>query len=219
MSRKWIKAEHIETKTIGNYHGTIHHLALFFRIVSLIERIVRSKIFVKTDAQEIAAHDDALVKRAYLRIDLGNIHRRHHVSQVLKGFGQFIVQIVDVLVLPLHLDDHALQRSILEKRVELAVDAGVVHMPQLQHIFYQRARLAGIVGVHLLQGRAVARSQEEAFYAVVAMNADSLFVSISMLGIQLPLTTDANHHGKNQCSIQLLHATDRINVLRFANIA
>ena len=74
----------------------------------------------------------------------------------------------------------------------------------MQHVLYQRARLHGEVGIHLLQGRIVACGQVKTLDTVISGHTD-FGCSIVVIGFQLPLATETQQHHKNQYSVSLAH--------------
>lgn len=199
------QAEQIEADGIGHYHGALHHSTLFDGIMVPIERIVAAQVLVEADAQDIVANDDALVERTYLRVNLRNLDRGQQLLQMLESRRECLVQIVEFGVLMLHVEQHALQRGVLEEMQELGIDVGVVDVSQRQHVLYQHTGLLRESGVHLLQGGVVARGQVETLYTVIALNVDPATFLRSIRRLQLPLAAEAYQHDYQQKTVYSLH--------------
>ena len=126
--RQWIKAENVERQTVGYYHLTHHHTTLLLCIVLLVERIVGAQIFVETDAQRMVAHNDTLVKRTNLCINMGELYTWQFFLQPSESLRQFVIDVVYFLILFLNINKHCLQRGILEEMQEFGIDVRIVHL-------------------------------------------------------------------------------------------
>ena len=153
VRRHGIKTQQIETDTIRNYILTVHHLLLLcgiaiFRL--LVERIVLPQILIQTDADRIVTHNDTLIQRANLGIDLGYLYIGNVTLQEGESGGQSLIDVIHIGILLLGLCDQTLQNRVLIKTEELGIDLLIVYFSNPDHILNQRPRLHRVYCVHLL---------------------------------------------------------------------
>ena len=165
-----IKAHEIEVQTVGHNVAPLHGTALLLTVKPLVGGIVGSEILVEADADGLVADDDALVESPYLRIDERHLGVGQQLLQIVESLAQLLIDVVHVGILRLHIHDDGLQQGILIEVEECRIDFGVVDLPELEHVFNECARLHGIIGVHLLQRREVARGEIAGLKPVVALH-------------------------------------------------
>ena len=169
-----IEAEQIEADAVGHDVVAGHRLPLVGGEVLQVERIVFAKILVEGDSEAVVAYDDAVVEGSYLCIDDGRLDVGQLLDEPSEGDVQLVVDVVHVGILCLGIADEHLQRRVLEEGEHATVDLRVVNRAELQHVLYQRARLHGIVGRHLLQGGIVASGEVLALQPVVSFHFDTM---------------------------------------------
>ena len=119
--------------------------------------------------------------------------------QAREGKVQLLVDVAHVGILVFGIGDDGLQQTVLIEVQEAGVDLRIVHLAQLQHVLQQGARLDGIVGIHLLQRREVARGEITALQAVVPLYLQQLRRLNLLVRLQLEIAGHTeNGHQKGQ---------------------
>ena len=176
--RHLVDAHQIEADGIRHNVLSVHCLALRFRIVFPVERIIFSEIFVYGDSYRAVADNYALVEGANLHVYPWNHNFRINLLQVRECLIELVVQIVNVSILRFCITYKCLKCRVLIESQEYLVYLGIVYFAQLEHILNECSCLHRIVGVHLLKGRKVARGEVLAFQSVVAADFNFLRFAI-----------------------------------------
>ena len=146
----------IETQGVGNDVTAVHGFGLFGGVKAFVKRIVFAHVLIKRYTYGAVSHDDALVERTNLRVNLWLWQVRKPLAKLAKRMGELFVNVVDVVKLGLYVGNQPLQGGVLIVMQEPMMYFGVFDSSQLQNLFYQRTCFRRIVCVHLLQCRVIA---------------------------------------------------------------
>ena len=80
------------------------------------------------------------------------------------------VDVVHIGILHICLSYDSLKNRILIEIQKFCVNACIIHLAQLQYILNKHTRLFGVVNVHLLKSREIARSEITAFKTIITLH-------------------------------------------------
>ena len=136
----------------------------------LVDGVFRPHVFIERDAYGAVAHHNALVERAYLGVDVRQGQVGNPFLQFRERVSQSVAYVVHVGVFQFHVADQRLQCRVLVEPEEALADVVVADVADAQYLLHEGACLYWVLGVHLLQGREVARDNIAAFQTVIPLH-------------------------------------------------